>query len=192
MTINVIGVSDDPTPYPGPIIDVTTRSKEPWSKMLSPMYLGPVDMWGGHRSLNVENAWQFSKVYIQHTDSMGLPSRKWLEWATNGWADRWAHRYPMGKGAIPLYSWWDGKRLDYIEARKKIYIPLYRQAAERTQSWKTLRQILADYGDITLIDYDGYDYIGLGMIIDDVINEPNRKMGHAHVLALMLEQEQQP
>jgi hypothetical protein len=34
----------------------------------------------------------------------------------------------MGRGAKPEYSLWDGERLDYIEARKRIYAPLYARA----------------------------------------------------------------
>jgi hypothetical protein len=42
--------------------------------------------------------------------------------------------------------------------------------------------------DIYLLDFDGYNYIELGMSLDDVINNSNKKMGHAFVLALMLKQ----
>ncbi len=33
---------------------------------------------------------------------------------------------------------------------------------------------------------DGYDYHKLGMSLEDVLNNPKRKMGHAFVIAMIL------
>ncbi|NBQ70670.1 MAG: hypothetical protein EBU46_18285, partial [Nitrosomonadaceae bacterium] len=58
----------------------------------------------------VENAWQFSKVYAAgpdgrpHVDAAGAPTEAWWAWARAGWARRDAVRFPMGRGARPLYS----------------------------------------------------------------------------------------
>lgn len=40
-----------------------------------------------------------------------------------------------------------------------------------------------------LIDFDGYDHYELGMTLKDVLNNSNRSMGHAFVLAAMLMKE---
>ena len=106
---------------------------------LSPFALGPVKLWGKYSSMNMENAWQFSKVYPEagHWRN-GRPSFVWFMWAKRGWADQRAHRYPMGKGAIPAGSWWDGELLGYIEARKAIYAPLYAELVQRTPTFKRL------------------------------------------------------
>ena len=34
--------------------------------------------------------------------------------------------------------------------------------------------------------FDGYDYVGKRMTLNDVINDPRLKMGHAFVLAMLL------
>jgi hypothetical protein len=49
-----------------------------------------------------------------------------------------------------------------------------------------LRQA-AEAGDIVLQDFDAYDHRALGYSWDDVINDPDRKMGHGFVLAMMIE-----
>lgn len=71
----------------------------------------------------MENAWQYAKVYKQHTHN-GAPTSDYWDWARAGWSNPSAVRFPMGRGAKPEYSLWDGQRLGYIEARKKIYAPL--------------------------------------------------------------------
>ena len=101
----------------GSLVVDTTSKGGVWAG-LSPFTLGPCPLYGGRSSLNMENAWQFAKVYKQHATPSGEPTAAYWEWAEKGWADRWAHRYPMGKGAVPLYSLWDGERLSYVEARR--------------------------------------------------------------------------
>lgn len=134
---------------------------------------------------NVENAWQFSKVYDHHDDG-GEPTPEWYQWRYQGFRKQRAVRYPYGKGAIPSYSWYDGKKLSYIEARKHLYIPAYSSAVRGTEAFKRL-QGLYTAGHVTLWDFDGYDHRDLNMSFDDVVNCETRKMGHAFVLAMMLE-----
>ena len=183
--IKVIGPRDVKDPS---AINTTSGSKT-WSRGLSPFYLGPVSLYSEFVSQNVENAWQFSKVYTHHVDVAGNPSEKYFEWAKAGWADTWAHRYPMGKGAKPLYSFWDGQKLGYVEARKQIYIPLYSNAVKASPAFKTLQEMYARDGEVILWDYDGYDHRKIGMTYKDVVDCPTRKCGHAFVLAMMLDGE---
>lgn len=156
-----------------------------WQRNLSPFALGPCKLYDKFISLNMENAWQFSKVYAEHS-SNGNPDGRYWDWATKGWASIKAQRYPMGKGKKPLYAWWDGDRLDYIEARKTIYGPLYIEAVHKTVAYKTVKDICKDYKRIILLDYDAYDHRKLGMNLTDVLNETERKMGHAFVLMMLL------
>lgn len=74
--------------------------------------------------MNMENAWQYAKVYKRHTSSLGNPTSDYWVWARQGWSSRIANRYPMGKGSKPEYSLWNGEKLGYIDARRKIYAPL--------------------------------------------------------------------
>ena len=98
-----------------------------------------------------------------------------------------AYRYPMGKGRIPEYSYWKEQKLGYIEARKKIYIPLYKKAVENTKEYTFLKSLYKKEGILNLWDYDGYDYLALNMTYKDVIKCHTRKMGHAFVLAMVLD-----
>jgi hypothetical protein len=181
--IRVIGPKDK---KPEGCINTTSSSMLHWSKLLSPFYLGPVNLYGDHVAKNMENAWQYSKVYFCHADLNYNPTLAYWDWAKKGWNSEWAQRYPMGKNKKPLYSLWEGEKLGYIEARKQIYIPLYKQAVENTDSFKYLQQLYRFEKELTLFDYDGYDYLALGMTLEDVLNNPNRKMGHAFVLAMLL------
>ncbi len=168
--------------------DVTTHGD--YCRPLSPMLLGPVPLYGGMWSRTMENAWQYAKVYACHADGGVLHDNlaAYWPWATAGWDNTRAVRYPMGKGVIPRYSLWAGERLDYITARKRIYIPLYAQAVRFHQLSLFLQlQQLARGADVALTDFDAYDHRALGYSWDDVINDPDRKMGHGLVLAMMIE-----
>lgn len=181
-TIKIVGPRDH---YIGNYIDTTSRAKG-WEKGLSPFVLGPVDLYGDFKARNVENAWQYSKVYSFHVDNDGNPGDWYFDWAIRGWNKDFANRYPVGKGAKPLYSYWNGEKLDYVEARKTIYIPIYAKAVVQSYAYKRLEELYHSSKQIVLWDFDGYDFIKLGMSLKDVINNPIRKMGHSFVLAMLL------
>lgn len=166
------------------IINTCSVSRD-WSRGLSPFLLGPVALWYGRTSLNVENAWQYSKVYKDQT-ICGEPSHKWFRWAEEGWNNPRAVRYPMGKGAVPVFSYWEWEKLGYVEARKKIYCPLYSKAVESTESFETLKASIEPGKELWLWDYDGYDHVGMKRNLVQVLNDPKMKMGHAFVLAMLL------
>ena len=168
-------------------IEIDTTSSSGSYRELSPFILGPIETYiGGVFSENFENLWQFSKVYAEHLKD-GQITLAWCTWRAAGWADKKAHRYPMGKGMKPEFSLWGGKRLGYIDARKQVYARYYAMYVSRTASFRKLLQVYQDGQDIILKDYDAYDHRRLGMTLVDVINAPNRKMGHAFVLAMILE-----
>lgn len=184
--IKVIGPRDPRGPD---VIDTTSRSTN-WSQGLSPFYLGPIPLYEGAvvpEARRMENAWQYAKVYTEHVSPTLEPNAAYYEWARAGWESERAHRYPMGRGAAPEFSWWAGKRLDYIQARKRIYIPLYAKAVVKTEAFQKLLELYLERGDVTLWDFDGYDHRAQGMSLLDVVNNPRRPMGHAFVLAHLLE-----
>lgn len=186
--IHVASMSASRLFYKDPIfVNATSRSQQ-W-KGLSPFYVGPVELYDGHKSINVENAWQFSKVYKQHVDEDGNPTEEYWQWAKKGWADTWAHRYPMGKGAVPEYSYWDGEKLGYIDARKKIYVPLYASAVVKTDAFKKLKEVAElakkEERDLVIKDFDAY-HKG-DMTYDDVLNHEKMKMGHGFILGMLLD-----
>jgi hypothetical protein len=183
--IYVIGPTDK-TPEGATVINTTSRSYN-WSRALSPFFLGPVDLYGGYQAQNVENAWQFSKVYEYYTDDQGNPDARYFQWAKDGWQDKRDHRYPMGKDVKPLYSYWDGEKLTYVEARKKIYLPLYAGAVQKTHAFDNLKKMHEEGQTLYLWDFDGYNHKVCDLTYDQVINDPNRKMGHAFVIAMLLD-----
>ncbi len=164
------------------VIDTTSNSGE--YRELSPFILSAPP------AKNLENLWQFSKVYRQYADALNNPTPAYYNWRDAGFNDIGAHRYPMGKGSKPLYSIWQGKRLDYIQARKQIYAPEYARNVRATGSFNRLEALhqscYEQNRELILLDYDAYDHTKLGMSLIDVINNPNRKMGHAFVLVMML------
>ena len=172
------------------IINTTSKSPSKWETDLSPFALGPCDLYEHNGQMlvaqNMENAWQYSKVYDCHADSQREPTQNYWTWAQNGWRATKPHRYPMGRGAKPLYSLWNGEKLGYIEARKKIYAPLYAEAVQKTNGWQVLKDLYEHEEWLILRDYDGYDYETKNMTLTEVLNYPRKKMGHAFVLAMLL------
>lgn len=176
------------------LVDCTSRNDNPVYKLgLSPFYLSDIPCYDGQVSKNMENAWQYSKVYPDMIGPDGEPTPDYFKWRNSGYNKLWADRYPKGKGAIPSYSYWkvndEYVKLGYIDARKYIYIPLYACAVSKTDGYKKLKELyLEKDGKIALADFDGYNYLKYGMSMKDVVNDEKRKMGHAFVLAMMLEE----
>lgn len=170
-------------------INTTSRSLN-WSKGLSPFYLTGGRTWTGDWAENVENMWQYSKVYKEHiTDNE--PNEKYFEWAKQGWSKKRADRYPMSKGSIPEYSLWNNEKLNYLDAKEYLYIPMYYRSVIRTQAFRTLKVIydvsLLDNKHLILRDFDAYNHHKLNLSYKEVIRNPNKRFGHAFVLAMMLE-----
>jgi len=189
MTVNVCGFRD--TPKDKTVINTTSRSTT-WNRGLSPFFCGPVDLYDIYTAKNVENAWQYAKVYSEHIDWESddeRPSESYFTWAQWGWNKTTADRYPMGKGRKPMYSYWNGEKLSYIEARRKIYAPIYAKAVEKTEAFAKLKEVYSSGEEIWLWDFDGYDFRSKGMTYEEVLLNEKRKMGHAFVLAMMLEGE---
>ncbi len=166
-------------------IDVTSHSKN-WAKEFSPFFL-PVK-YKGKTYPCFENFWQYHKVYADHLDLDSNITRSWFKWHESGIKSAKAVRYPMGKGAAPEFSLFNGKRLSYVEARRKIYMKYYARSVVKTEAFQILKEIYRDKThNIVLRDFDTYDHQALGLSYYDVIHNTRRKMGHAFVIAMMLE-----
>lgn len=186
MDVRICSYRENPI---GNVVDTTSRSDN-WSKGLSPFFLGPVQLWGGYQARCVENGWQYSKVYPGFTDKNGNPNEEWFKWSLYGWSKNTADRYPLGKGKTPLYLYWDGLKLDYLTARKLVYCSMYACAVWNTEAFATLKNMY-QYGTgiLWLKDFDGYDHKAVGLNYEAVLSSPRRKMGHAFVLAMLLERQ---
>lgn len=188
--IIILGPEEAPkdAEFPG-FINTTSRSKT-WGRAFSPFKMGPVVLYDdapAYYAQNVENAWQFSKVYKEHLDEDGNINDEWWQWAKNGFECRGAVRYPKGKGAIPEFAYWDGERLSYTDARRKIYIPKYKEAMANVPEFQRLKQMYEELDKLFLWDYDGYNHRRLGMTYDDVLDNEDRSFGHSFVIAMLLE-----
>lgn len=186
--IHICGFKTENPPY---TINTTSRSKMEWSRALSPFFLGPVRVPGNGLTIaqNVENGWQYSKCYKDQWDEESQqPLADWYEWRNTGFDKKSADRYPKGKGVKPVCSWTslDGK-LGYIQARKRLYIPMYADCVVKTDAYQALKRIYKKYGEIYLWDFDAYDHHALGMSWQDVIECETKTMGHAFVLGMLLD-----
>jgi len=175
-------------PYGGTEVDVTSNSGF-WSD-LSPFLLNA----SKYGALVFENLWQYSKVYKKFIMPIdGYPDASWHKWRDTGFANPRAVRYPMGKGAKPEYLLWEDEKLSYVEARKRVYAPIYAELVAQTGGYGVLQSLyescLADNEPLVLRDFDAYDHIAMGRSLRDVINDPDRKCGHGFVLAMMLQGE---
>lgn len=166
-----------------------SKSNTAWERQLSPFLLGPCKLYGDYHSINMENAWQYAKVYTPefwHSDRL---NKSYWKWAVDGWSNARAVRYPMGKGRSPAFSLWDGEALDYIEARKRIYGPLYAEAVQKTEAWRRLKKLYKTVKRLVLYDYDVRDISRTEETLTEVLNNPHKKMGHAFVLAMLLQRD---
>ena len=170
------------------------------SQGLSPFYLGPVACYDGLMSQTFEYAWQCAKVYPWMMTPDGNPSEKYFAWRDAMWgkkdfASKIDIRFPAGKGNVRKcrYAWWkvngEFQKLNYISARKHIYIPLYAKTVVRTEAYSRLVALRDSGKNLMLIDFDGYNlhHPHYGLTYNDVVHCPLLKMGHGFVLAMLLE-----
>lgn len=132
---------------------------------------------------NFEAFWQSGKVYKD------IPVEKYKSFWKNIKEPK--RRYPGSKGKKVLYSKWDDEKLDYIESRKKVYIPLYYEMIkdrEMTLYWK---KIVEEGQDVIIYDFDGprlddgsvtYHEVTLDFVKEKV-NDPKFPFGHGYIVA---------
>lgn len=171
----------------GALVVNTTSRSDNWSRGLSPFFCGPCNLYGEYISQNVENGWQYSKVYEYYLEDDGNVGERYFKWAKAGWNSVRAERYPMGKGVKPLYSYWDGQQYSYVEARRKIYIPLYSEAVRKTEAFTKLKKLYDSGQDLYLRDFDAHSLEPGTFDYWELWENEKIKVGHGYVLAMMLE-----
>jgi hypothetical protein len=168
------------------ILDVSSASGD-WGCNLSPFILGPVQLYGDHMSMTVENAWQYTKLFAIHTDEKDEPTEEYWKWAKAGWESKRANRFPMGRGAKPLCSLWDGKQLSYIDARLQIYCPLYYKTVLASPAWTSLKELYkyakSHDQQLVLVDHDSRP---IRRPLIDIAKDDSRPMPHTLILVGML------
>ncbi len=174
-------------------INVCSGSPSKDWRTLSPMLLGPIEYQfheiGDEKethlfATNLENLWQFSKVWPGEEDAKTkLPSRIFFTRRQQGWLDKKAHR--RVKPGAPLYSYFKGEKLNYLEARRKIYCPLYASLVEKTPASQKLYKMVHEQGqNIQTLGYDGYAFSG--KTLRECFLDTSRPFGHELVLVCLL------
>ncbi len=154
---------------------------------------------------NVENLWQYSKVWPGDEDPKTKAlGREFFSRRSLGWHKKKADRYPLKRPqdpksksnppfkatsgpnkSVPLYSYWFGERLTYLEARKKIYCPIYERMVRKTDAYKELERLVLSGQNVLLIGYDGY--ARGSRTWKECFEDCSRPFGHEMVLACMLD-----
>lgn len=169
----------EPAPEGAVVVNTTSRSKD-FGRNLSPfMNQGPIELYG-LRAHNVENFYQANRCWTQeHLDN----PNGWLEWRANLLNDRHAQRYPMGKGAKPLFGYVNKElgRLDYIQNRKLVYIPAYLQKLDRyCGRWiASLLDLLTVVEHVWLWDFDVRQ---TDETFDQILHNEEKTMGHGFLV----------
>lgn len=133
----------------------------------------------------MENLWQFSKVYEKVPATKAFYSRynnkiiwqypeeihvvnnnltdEYFNWREKGMNNEYAIRYPVGyrnKHNV-LYSLAENndgtlsEPLDYIESRKRIYVPVYCKLVKTQEKFKKLKKKLSKNENLLIIEVDG-------------------------------------
>ncbi len=163
------------------VLDVTSRClrnktflKEHPSfvKDLSPFYIGPVTSSDGKTCQIFELFWQCSKVFPSFDDH-GAPNEKYFQWRDRYYSlaelkDHNELRRPWAKlgykASDTLYEAYYDKdqkkwvKLNYIEARKKIYFREYAKLVYNSPSFLWIKSLLKEGKKVALVDFDAFNF----------------------------------
>lgn len=186
----------------------------------------------------IENLWQFAKVYEEVPDSTQyysrfdrtviwkhkaethvgdeVPNRKYWRWRRKGFECEYPVRYPVGMKSRHkcLYSIPPDQdenftdKLNYIEARKKIYLKYYVEAVKNEPQFKQLRRKYKEGGRLLIVEVDGPHQESMSYyqkkydVPDDwitensirvnsenmkiMLNDPKHPFGHGYCLAMAI------
>lgn len=158
------------------IIDVTSRVQRnkkfmeehpTFAKDLSPFYIGPVISSDGEKANIFEIFWQCGKVYPCHDDN-GKPNEDFFKWRKEFYDKEECSKDLMRHSCKSLgyehkdtlyFAYFDKdinewKALNYLEARKKVYIPEYVKLIHDSESYKWIKSLVDEGKKIALVDFD--------------------------------------
>jgi hypothetical protein len=192
------------------VIPAWSRGAGEW-KQLSPFYLKFPD------NIIFENFWQSFKVWEKvekqkspewnwseevHIDAQQNPNALWLKWHNTLIRHDKPVRRPNGK-AVPLYAYWNGQKLNTVDARKQIYIPYMKLLYRTHPVYQKLLQKVKSGKNIILVEPDGplleaypdglevnlpllYTLIDRMNYAEEGYPDRYRPYGHGYVLAMTL------
>lgn len=137
--------------------------------------------------------WEYPEE-IHISPKTGEVNSKYWDWREKGMNNWYAVRYPNGFNgrSSVLYSLWpnnkQGKKLDYVEARKQIYCGEYARLSPKCESFKKMKEMLEEGKNIQIIEVDGPE--GGLVINEEIIREKivdlKKSFGHGYTLAALL------
>lgn len=133
------------------IVDLTSKAPEPWVKF-SPFYPNeeiPIPFSEGKIAASVEGIWQGLKVF----ETGGIDTNV-MENRTMKRLKRTVRKYGMVKGHQKGLE--SQELLGYIEARKKIYLPMYKWVLENKlqEEVKALKKLAEQHEQLIVLDYE--------------------------------------
>ncbi len=160
--------------YPGAmIIDVTSHADDEFVKF-SPFYPHggiPIPYSNGVTSQTVEGIWQGLKVFENvgvDVHSFKITDMKNIKRTSRKFGDCLGHRKGI-RGE---------EMLEYIEARKEIYLPAYKWVLEnKLKKLVTAIRIIAKNKPVVLLDYD----------TNADVNNPKKPLSHASLIKAYIE-----
>ena len=133
-------------------IDVTKNGSDPTFVKFSPFYPHgdiPVPGFADVKTKSVEGAWQGLKAFENEGPDLSLLNRDQSKKRprTDSRGDVLGHRY--GEGS-------DARLLDYVEARRMIYVPMYEHVLQTrlANEIELLKGLIREGNRVLLLDYD--------------------------------------
>lgn len=127
------------------VVDVTSTSPDAIYRKFSPFYPHGGIQVGMYESESVEGLWQGLKVFTDHgidESKFKITSMKNLKRTVKKFGPPLGHRSPDS----------EAKPMNYVEARKAIFVPAYTQVMARMQD--TLIQLRDSHPRIIFLDYE--------------------------------------
>jgi hypothetical protein len=159
------------------ILDVTSQAKDEFGR-LSPFFPHgdiPVPEWPEKKSCSVEGLWQGLKVFegYEHNPKNG-PDFSKLH-ITNM---RGLKRSVRTHGRVIGHLCADGTILDYLSARRRIYLPAYRYVLENCVAEQVEKiRLWARQKTVVLLDYN----------LNADVNDVEKPLSHAALVRLWIE-----
>jgi len=192
------GVNDDSKTWPHregfKNINVGPGSRGEFRQLMT-CNLGPIPLkFKGDKTSadvkNVENIWQFSKVFAQDIGLNEKPTPDWFAARLKGWADPKGYQRAKKKqvaGVKPVFFFWGREdKLEFIEARKRIFCRVYAMLATRTAAYRKLVELIQKGTNVQILGLEGYDYVQEQRSLNQCLLDPERGFGPAFVLAGLL------
>jgi hypothetical protein len=159
-------------------------------KNLSPKAMGPIvhSQPGLPIALNLENFWQFSKVFPDEVDEKGNIKDIFFTRQKEAFQDPIPYRHkPNATGNIPLYSVFIRKSGEivtykYVEARQ-FYCNYYERFAKASSEFSYLQDLLSKGYNLQICGYDAYK---VTIPLEKHYLDSSKPFGHEMVLYTML------